>query len=342
MWGLGDDQTMKVLVTGGCGYLGTVLTRRLLEDTRNRVRVVDALMYGGEHMLPFVGNERFQFLNGDIRDEVVVQNAVQDVDAVVHLAALVGEPLCNKFPSEAVEVNYASTIRLADVCAKKGVKRFITASTCSNYGLGNVTDDLIAEDGQLDPISLYSQTKVGAEKYVISRSSSMERIVLRFATLFGISPRMRFDLLLNEFVRDAHAKHKIQVFGGQAWRPIVHVQDAARAVEICLAHEKFEKPEVFNVGSNEFNFRKQQLAKMAADPFTAQVEELPHIVDPRNYRVNFDKVHKYLGFNAEATPRKGIDEMAVALKLGLVSADDQRYSNPLGVRRNSSKVETGQ
>lgn len=114
---------MKVLVTGGSGYLGTVLARRLLEDTRNRVRVVDALMYGGEHMLSFVGHERFQFINGDIRDQSIVENAVQDVEAVVHLAALVGEPLCNKFPSDAVEINYASTIRLADTC-EEGCETF--------------------------------------------------------------------------------------------------------------------------------------------------------------------------------------------------------------------------
>jgi nucleoside-diphosphate-sugar epimerase len=289
-------------------------------------------MYGGEHILPFIGHERFELINGDIRDQTVVENAVQDIDAVVNLAALVGEPLCNKFPSEAVEINYASTIRLADVSARKGVKRFITASTCSNYGLGNVADNLISEEGQLDPLSVYSQTKVGAEKYVISMRSSMDQIVLRFATLFGLSPRMRFDLLLNEFVRDAHVKHKIQVFGGQAWRPIVHVRDAAKAVEKCLAHENYEKPEVFNVGSNELNFRKLELAKMAAEPFAAEVEELPHVLDKRNYSVNFDKVHRYLGFNVEETPKHGIDEMAGALRLRLVSAEDQRYSNPLGIQ----------
>lgn len=211
------------------------------------------------------------------------------------------------------------------------MKRFITASTCSNYGLGNVTDNLIAEEGQLDPISVYSQTKVGAEKYVFSMSSSMERIILRFATLFGISPRMRFDLLLNEFVRDAYLKQKIQVFGGQAWQPILHVQDTAKAVEMCLAHDKYEKPEVFNVGSNELNFRKLQLAKMAAESFAAEVEELPHVLDKRNYRVNFDKVHRYLGFNVEGTPKHGIDEVADALRLRLVSAEDQRYSNPVGI-----------
>lgn len=326
-------QPLKVLITGGCGYLGTILTHQLLEDVGNKVRVVDSLFYGGEHMLPFVGHERFHFMNGDIRDPAVVENAVQGMDSIVHLAALVGEPLCNRFPSEAVEINYASTIRLADACARTGAKRFLIASTCSNYGLGNLSDDLITEEGQLDPISVYSQTKVGAEKYVISMSSAMDRIVLRFATLFGLSPRMRFDLLLNEFVMDAHVRHNVQVFGGQAWRPILHVRDAARAIEMCLVCEKFEKPEVFNVGSSELNFTKLDLAKMAAEPFKAHVEELPHVMDRRNYRVSFEKLHRYLGFDDVETPAQGIREMADALRLRLVSPEDQRYSNPLGIQR---------
>ena len=190
---------MRYLITGGAGYIGSVLTAELLGEGYY-VKILDNLMHGGESLLPVLGHDRFEFMNGDVRNEEDLRGALTDVNNVVHLAAIVGDPASKKMPEETKEINLEATKRLVDLSKEKGIRRFIFFSTCSNYGTSD-SDKLSDENTPLNPISLYAETKVEAEKYVLaSVGSGFAPCVFRVSTVFGTSPRMRFDLTVNQFV----------------------------------------------------------------------------------------------------------------------------------------------
>jgi nucleoside-diphosphate-sugar epimerase len=308
------------VVTGGAGYVGAVVVDELLARGR-KVRVVDALVHGSVPSLLLAwGHRKFEFVRADVRDREAVRAALQGADAVVHGAAIVGDPACSRQPELAREVNLEATRSLLDEVQAAEVDRFLFTSTCSNYG--RLDGEAVAtEDFPLRPVSLYAETKVQAELEVLARAADgLCASCLRFATVFGTSPRMRFDLTVNEFARDVLLAPELVVYGEQFWRPYVHVRDAASAIALALdAPVKAVRGEVFNVGDNEQNYRKLDIVALLRERFPQAMFKFVHKdEDPRDYRVGFDKIRAALGFQADWTVARGIDEVIALLNSGLV------------------------
>lgn len=308
---------MRVLVTGGVGYLGTVVSRTLLAKG-HEVRAMDSLMQGAHGLVGLLGQTGYEFVAGDIRDEEAVSSALRDVDAVVHLAAIVGDPACAQSPELARETNLDSSLRLFAACDREGVERVVFASTCSNYGKMADPMSYVDEETELGPVSLYAETKVGVENALLGETDwGFSATVLRFSTLFGLSPRMRFDLTVNEFTMELATEGRLVVFGEQFWRPYVHVRDAAVAVAVVLDSETGQVGgEVYNVGDSQQNYQKGTLVELIREEIGAptEVEHVDKQEDPRDYRVSFDKIGRDLGFEIENSVRDGIREIVTAVR----------------------------
>ncbi len=300
------------LVTGGAGYIGSMAVPTLLAQGRN-VRVLDSLDHGNvTSQLGLWSDDRFDFVRGDVGDPAVVREALADVREVVHLAAIVGDPACSREPDLARSVNVDATRRLLDLAQELGVERFLFSSTCSNYGKMADGDSFATEDWELRPISLYAETKVEAELETLSRADDdLTAACLRLATVYGVSPRMRFDLTVNGFARDVATKRPLVVYGEQFWRPYVHVRDAARAFAAALdAPREAVSGQVFNVGSTPENYRKLDLVELLrARVPDADVQFVHRDEDPRDYRVSFDKIASVLGYATTRSVPDGIDEI---------------------------------
>lgn len=312
---------MKILVTGGAGYIGSTLVPILLSSGHS-VRVLDNLMHGGKSLLGVWPDLNFEFYEGDVRNEEHVRSALNGIEAVIHLAAIVGDPACARQPELARATNFDASIQLFNLSKELGVKRFVFASTCSNYGKMKNGSEYVDENSELSPVSLYAETKVAVEKYILdpANSGSLTPTVLRFATAYGVSPRMRFDLTVNEFTMEILTKRKLVIFGEQFWRPYVHIRDISRAI-LCILESPKEKVqnEVFNVGSTTENFQKQQLAEMLKSQVSDAVIEYVHKdEDPRDYRVSFEKIKQTIGFKAEHTVGNGIQEVIKLVESGII------------------------
>jgi nucleoside-diphosphate-sugar epimerase len=221
-----DPDRRVTLVVGGAGYVGSVLTRALLASGQ-RVRVLDSLLYGnGASLAAVAEQERFEFMHGDVRSSDDLGEALRDVTDVVHLAALVGDPVCKRHPELARTTNLDGTRALLAACGAAGVERFVFASTCSNYGL-RADDTPASEDDELQPLSLYAETKVEMEREILGRVDELgfSPTLLRVSTAYGISPRMRFDLTVSEFTRELALGHRLEVYDAETWRPYAHVED---------------------------------------------------------------------------------------------------------------------
>src|SRR5712691_356995 len=255
---------MNILVTGGAGYIGSTLVPLLLEGG-NRVRVYDALLYGGHSLLGVWSHPDFEFVRGNIRDPVAIRPALTGIDAVVHLAAMVGDPACARAPALARAVNLEASLMLIAESERAGVERFVFASTCSNYGKMKDPSQYVDETSELTPLSVYADTKVEVERALryLGRRNGLCATPLRFATVFGVSPRMRFDLTVNEFTAAMVIDKRLTVYGEQFWRPYVHVRDAARAIACVLAAPTaVVNGLAFNVGCTEQNYQKRQLVEL--------------------------------------------------------------------------------
>src|SRR5262245_4040224 len=319
---------MLVLVTGGAGYLGSILCDQLTR-AGHRVRAVDSLMHGGRPLLGLAGREGFEFLRGDLRDPTTVRQALRGVHAVAHLAAIVGDPACGRDPALARAVNETASRALLDAARDAGVERFVFASTCSNYGRMADTSVLASEAHELRPVSLYAETKVAVERALLAESS-LACTVLRLSTLYGLSPRMRFDLTVNEFTMELLVRRKLVVFGEQFWRPYVHVRDAARAFALVLeSPAELVAGQVFNVGDTKENYRKSDLLELLDERIAgAEVERVHKAEDPRDYRVSFERIQERLGFSVTRRVPDGMDELIAALESGLIEnpADPSHYN----------------
>ena len=311
---------MKVLVTGGAGYIGSTLVPLLLQQG-HEVRVLDSLRYGGRSMLGFWAHPGFEFLSGDLRDPRAATEAVQGVEAVVHLAAIVGDPACSKEPDLARQVNLQASLSLLENSTRAGVERFVFASTCSNYGRMADPSQYADETWELRPMSLYAETKVAVEDSILDLDrADFSATVLRFATVYGVSSRMRFDLTVNEFTMEMVAGGHLVVFGENFWRPYVHVGDVARAIALVLgAPTATIHNQVFNVGSSDENYQKRQLVEMIR-PYApeARIEFVHREEDPRDYRVSFQKIGQVLGFQTSHTVEDGIREVAALVRNGVI------------------------
>jgi nucleoside-diphosphate-sugar epimerase len=311
----------RTLVTGGAGYVGAVAVDELLAGGR-AVRVVDSLLHGNVPSLLLAwGTDGFEFVRGDVRDRDLMRAALADVDTVVHLAAIVGDPACAREPELARAVNLEATQALLDEARAAGVERVVFASTCSNYGKMADGAAPATEEWELRPVSLYAETKVEAERVVLAAAGdALATTCLRLATVYGTSPRMRFDLTVNEFTRDVVIGGDLVVYGEQFWRPYVHVRDAARAIAMVLsAPRELVAGEVFNVGGSDENYRKLDIVELlrAREP-RAEIQFVRKDEDPRDYRVSFAKIEDRLGFTTSRTVAGGIDEIIALLGSGLI------------------------
>jgi nucleoside-diphosphate-sugar epimerase len=320
---------MEILVTGGAGYVGATLAPTLLAKG-HRVRVLDSLLHGGGSLLGVWAHPNFEFRHGDVRDAETVRAALDGADAVVHLAAIVGDPACAREPDVARSVNLDASLALLEESERAGVSRFVFASTCSNYGKMDGADPYVDERSELRPVSLYAETKVAIERAMLASPGGSCKTLLRFATVFGVSPRMRFDLTVNEFTLDLLTKRHLVVFGEQFWRPYIHVRDVARAIDLVLsAPEDQVRGEVFNVGSTAENYQKQQLVELMR-PYApdAKVEFVRREEDPRDYKVDFAKIRERIGFEISQTVPDGIDEVARLVRSGIIADyDSPAYRN---------------
>jgi nucleoside-diphosphate-sugar epimerase len=322
---------MKILVTGGAGYIGSTLVPLLL-SSGNPVRVLDTLEHGGRSLLGVWSDPKFEFIRGDVRDPDVVREALRDVEAVVHLAAVVGDPACARQPELARSVNLQASLALLEECKKRGVSRFIFASTCSNYGKMKDQTRYVDEDSELRPVSLYAETKVSIERTILDtkQTDGLCATALRFATVYGVAPRMRFDLTVNEFTMEMITKKHLIVFGEQFWRPYVHVRDAARAIESVLEQPTTKMQNaVFNVGATDQNYRKVDLVEMIK-PYArdAKIEFVKKDEDPRDYRVSFTKIKDQLGYDITRTVKEGVEEVVqLVLDNAIQDFDSPEYRN---------------
>ena len=321
----------KVLVTGGAGYIGSVLVRILL-DKGYQVRAVDSLKFGGDALFDVSQNPNFEFIKGDIRNDADIDIAIEGMDYIAHLAAIVGDPACSKFSDEAKEVNDTASVALFEKAEKAGIKRFVFASTCSNYGKMTDPDSYVDENSELRPVSLYAELKVKFENFILNerKNTKLCATALRFSTVYGFSPRIRFDLTVNEFTRNVCLTGEQEIWGPQFNRPYCHVDDLARAVVMVMeAPEEKVRAKVFNVGDTKENYSK----RMLMEEIQKQLPETKVIYvdktdDPRDYRVNCDLIKNELGFTITKKVPDGIREIAKLMKSGLITdAHSQKFRN---------------
>jgi nucleoside-diphosphate-sugar epimerase len=317
----------RVTVIGGAGYVGSVLIRAVL-DRGYHVTLVDSLLYGDEGINQLYGRPDFELVQDDLREVDAIRRGSRDADAVVHLGGLVGDPACGLDERLTLEINLESTRMIADAVREEGVRRFIFASSCAVYGASEGTLD---EGSALDPVSMYARTKMESERVLLGMAGAdFAPVMLRFGTFYGLSPRPRFDLVVNLLAAKAVNDGEITILGGDQWRPFVHVEDGSDAIIRCLdAPIDVVTGQVFNVGSDEQNHTLRQVAEIiAAELPGVRVTYEPGAATEANYRVSFGKIRRLLGFVPRRTLAEGVREIAAEIRSGTIS-DYQatRYSN---------------
>ena len=314
-----------VLVTGGAGYVGSHLVRKLLQRGY-RVRVLDSLLYGDQGILALRGNPHFELLKGDIRDPDQLARAVKGVDGVIALAALVGDPACDIDPRATWATNVEATAELLARCRENSVQRLVFASSCSVYGANG--DGFLAENGHLNPVSLYARTRVASEELLLRDSGSVDVVILRLATVCGWSERMRFDLMVNTLTANASTKGRVRVVGPNQWRPHIHVQDAANAFLMALeAPRTAAANDIFNAGTERQNFTVGEVADKVIEHIPGTIQERDDGVnDHRSYRVSFAHIRDTLGFVPWRTVDDAITEVYAVLR-GVRDFGDRVYHN---------------
>jgi nucleoside-diphosphate-sugar epimerase len=309
----------KVLLIGGAGYIGLPVSKHLLENGYE-VHCLDNFTYGHNQFSAGLLGKNFHFFYGDFCENKPLETCLGAVDYVVILGGLVGDPVTKKFPDASRRINSDGIKHVIELIEKSSVKRTIFVSTCSNYGLieaGQKADEAYP----LNPLSLYAKSKVENENFLLKRLSvkSQSATVLRFATAFGLSPRMRFDLTINEFTRDLSLGKELLVFDADTWRPYCHVNDFARLIECVLKADKnLVSGEIYNAGGDQNNFTKRMIVEKVLNfcP-NSRVVYRDKGGDPRNYIVDFSKVRKKLGFLPKYSVEDGISEISVAVKSGI-------------------------
>jgi nucleoside-diphosphate-sugar epimerase len=324
----------NVLVTGGAGYVGSILVRRLLESNY-RVVCLDKLMFGGESLLDVWGHPNFDFHKCDINDFDSVDRILEKdpIEAIIHLAAIVGDPACKREPELARRTNWEASVHLLEKARQLKVPRFIFASTCSNYGKMSDPESYVTEDSPLAPVSLYAELKVKFENAMIGEGARDDHFCptsLRFSTVYGISHRMRFDLTVNEFTKELALGKELVVFGEQFWRPYCHVSDFSNAILTVLkAPREKVAYQVFNIGDTGENYTKQMILDEIIKQIPgSKIRYVHKEEDPRDYRVDFSKARDALGFKITMSVPDGIREIKQVVKMGIIqNPEDQKYYN---------------
>jgi dTDP-4-amino-4,6-dideoxygalactose transaminase/nucleoside-diphosphate-sugar epimerase len=333
------DMEKKVLVTGGAGYVGSIVVNMLL-DRGYRVIVLDKLLYGRKGLDSFSGRENMEFIQGDVTDHLIVEKAIKGADYVIALAAIVGDQACSVNEKITWDINYKSVKYLADLSVLNNVTRFVFTSSCSVYGC-NEHIRFLTEESKLSPVSLYAQTRIKSEKYLQKKKDLLSFVILRLSTIFGYSPRMRFDLAVNIMSAKAAASKSLDVCGGDQWRPFVHVCDVARAIILALeSDDKLVRGEVFNVGSTDSNYKIAEVADMILEELPeTKINFISSTADKRNYNCVFDKIHKKLNYKGTLSVRDGIREVAQFVEKEKPDLSSPEYSN-YEVWKKIGKIET--
>lgn len=330
------DSKGHILVTGGAGYIGSLLTAELLR-LGYQVTVIDTLLYSGESLLGFLHNPNFHFAKADVTEPGAVRSSLRrdwsKPDTVVHLAAIVGFPACQAVGRQAAwKYNVEATKMVFEQAARLGAGRFVFASTYSNYGL--LADGKpVTEESPLNPQSLYAETKIAAEEYLLSQKGSTGApLIFRLATLYGISPRTRFDLIINQFVLDAYSHRELIIYQRGYSRSFVHVQDVVRGITMGIeASEKKTRGHIYNLGTENGNYTKDEIVGLVMKRLPETVvtyKDLTFGGDLRDITVSFEKIRRVLGFQASLTADDGVREVVHALRTGLIrNPHDERYRN---------------
>jgi nucleoside-diphosphate-sugar epimerase len=326
----GRDTDRRVLVVGGAGYVGHVLVRQLLRDD-TQTRVLDRLLFGhGSALAGLFEEPGFEFQFGDVCEEADLQKALEGVTDVVLLAALVGDPICRKYPDLARKVNGEGARALFDASLAAGVERFVFTSTCSNYGLR--TDEPATEESSLAPLSLYAESKVEFEQYVLSKREEWGELsptLLRIATAYGLSPRMRFDLTISEFTKTLATGEELLVYDADTWRPYCHVADISRAIRTVLeADRDLVLGEVYNVGHSDENYTKRMVVDAVQEHLggAGKLSFGEGGQDARNYRVSFEKIRERLGFEPQHRVPETVGTLIEAIHAGAFTDVAERPS----------------
>jgi nucleoside-diphosphate-sugar epimerase len=321
----------KVLVTGGAGYIGSVLVRLLIEKGYF-VRVLDNLMYGGEPIIDLLNHERFEFIKGDVRNSLDIEKSMNGIDYVADLAGIVGDPACAKQPELTRSINLEGSRLVYEKANEMKLRRYVFASTCSTYGKMADPDVMLDENSDLRPVSLYAETKVEHEQFLLSqpRDSNCFPVILRFSTVYGLSPRPRFDLTVNEFTKELALGRELIIFGEQFWRPYCHVADLSRSILAAFESEEEKVAfEVFNVGDTSENYQKQMIVEEIKKQIPdCRIKYVHKDEDPRDYRVSFEKIKSNLGFTISKTVPDGISQIKQVITDGFIlNPDDPKYKN---------------
>ena len=331
-----------VIVTGAAGYIGSLLTSELLR-AGFRVTAIDALLFGGESLVPFLHHPNLRFIKGDVTEPRTVKDAIREEQfsdgswplpaGIVHLAAIVGFPACQAVGKQvAWRYNVHATKLVFQQSCDLHISRFVFASTYSNYGLmpdGKPVD----EETPLTPQSLYAETKVAAEEYLLAqRAAETGALLFRFATLYGISPRTRFDLIVNQFVLDAYIKRHLLIYQRGYSRSFVHVRDVVRGILLGLdAPDDRVRGQIFNLGTDDGNYTKDQIVDLVLKRMPETMVEYKDLTfggDMRDITVSFSKIKRELGFETTLDVDDGIRELLFAMKSGLIRNPlDERYRN---------------
>ena len=331
-----------VLITGGAGYIGSLLTAELLR-VGQRVTVVDSLLFGGESLVSFLHHPNFRFIKADVTDPRAIKDGLRSEEAsgavwpepqaVVHLAAIVGFPACQSVGKQvAWRYNVDATRQVFEQACDLGVKRFVFASTYSNYGL-MADGKPVNEESPLNPQSLYAETKIAAENYLLEQKAAPAApLLFRFATLYGLSPRTRFDLIVNQFVLDAYTKRQLLIYQRGYSRSFVHVRDVVRGIMLGLdAPEEKVRGQVYNLGTDHGNYTKDQIVNLVLKRIPETVVEYKDMTfggDMRDISVSFARIGRELGFETTLDVDDGIRELLFALKTGMIRDPlNGRYRN---------------
>lgn len=306
----------KVLITGGAGYIGSVMSNFFLLNGYD-VKVVDLLWFNKDAPAVYQNNPRYTFVKGDICNAGFRDNLLKDIDFVVHAAAVVGDPASKKFPDLTYKINHEASLTLIDKARNSNVKGFIFLSTCSNYG---ISEGLANEDSPLKPLSLYAQTKVDVERYLIDNIHDLDWVICRLATVYGVSPRMRFDLTVNDFALNAFTNKYLDIFLPYTYRPYIHVSDVGMVISEIVKRFDRTKRNIFNIGFNGENYQKIEIAR-AISKFILQIKinVTEKGSDSRDYQVDFSKLQKYVGIKNSFRVEDGIKEVLDMLDSGKIT-----------------------
>jgi len=310
---------MKVLITGGAGYLGSTLTEHLLKEGYE-VTVFDNLLYKQLSLLHLFKKPGFKFIKGDVRNTEHLQHLVEEHDVIIPLAAIVGMPACKENPQLAIDVNYVHIKKIVDFL--RDDQQLIIPNTNSQYGS---SPDIITEDSPFKPLSLYAETKCDAEEYVLKRGNG---VVLRLATVFGVSPRMRQDLLVNDFVYKSVTDGYLVLFEAHFKRNYIHVQDIAQTFEFMIRNYNRCKGQVYNVGLSTANLSKLELAetiKKYVPNLVIKQDDFKEDFDKRNYIVSNEKIEK-LGWTPFYNLDYGVQQLIEAYQL-VINYNNRSFTN---------------